>query len=168
YMSLTMDSMKYYAETEGDMLVEPPQVSPVNTAAPQVPASTECDKSLWDHIYHPNRLQIVQDCITVTGTIEKSISERDGDYHIRVKLDSQYSNLVNSVNDEKQHGDLVVEPICQHKVTQADAVSACENFKNHIDIPPVGTHVKITGSYVLDLQHGGWAEIHPVSNLIAD
>ena len=130
--------------------------------------SNGCDKSLWDHVYHPNRLQIVQQCITVSGTIEKSISEKDGDYHIRVKLDSQYSNLTNSVNDDKQHGDLVVEPICQHKVTQEDAISACQDFNGHIDIPLVGTHVKITGSYVLDLQHGGWAEIHPVTSIIAD
>lgn len=167
-MSVKMDSLKYYASTEGDIFVVPSQILPINTPTTQIIPSTECDQSLWEHVYHPNRLQIVQQCITVSGIIEKSISEKDGDYHIRVKLDSQYSNLINSVNNDKQHGDLVVEPICQHKVTQADAISACQDFNGHIDIPPVGTHVKITGSYVLDLQHGGWAEIHPVTSIIAD
>lgn len=167
-MSLTMDSLKYYASTEGDIFVEPSQISPINTTTTQIPSLTQCDTSLWDHIYHPNRLQIVQQCITVSGMIEKSISEKDGDYHIRVKLDPQYSNLINSVNNDKQHGDLVVEPICQHTVTQADAISACQNFNGHVNIPPVGTRVKITGSYVLDLQHGGWAEIHPVTSITAD
>jgi hypothetical protein len=32
-------------------------------------------------------------------------------------------------------------------------------------IPEVGARVQITGSYVLDMEHGGWAEIHPVSNM---
>ena len=37
---------------------------------------------------------------------------------------------------------------------------------SNIEVPPVGTHVEITGSYALDKEHGGWAEIH--HNLIYD
>ena len=60
---------------------------------------------------------------------------------------------------------MVVEPICQKQVEQADAIEACANFDEYLDIPPVGTHVKVTGSYVLDHQHGGWAEIHPATSI---
>jgi hypothetical protein len=28
--------------------------------------------------------------------------------------------------------------------------------------PPLGAHVRVTGPYVLDEGHQGWAEIHPV------
>jgi hypothetical protein len=86
---------------------------------------------------------------------------------ILVKLDGQYADLINEENVQHQHGDLVVETVCQRPVTQQDAISACLNFEtNHIDIPPVGSHVMVTGSYVLDLQHGGWAEIHPASSIV--
>jgi hypothetical protein len=66
-----------------------------------------------------------------------------------------------------QLGDLVVEPICQHSITQADAIPpACSNFHQDINIPEVGSHVNVTGSYVLDKEHDGWAEIHPVTSII--
>ena len=48
-------------------------------------------------------------------------------------------------------------------MTQADAVSACAGYHNPLVIPPVGAHVTVTGAYVLDLDHGSWAEIHPVT-----
>jgi hypothetical protein len=130
-------------------------------------SSNHCDQSLWNHVYNPNRLQVVDACKSVLGIIESKRTEKDGDYHIRVKLDPQFSNLINSANIKNQLGDLVVEPICVNKVTQADAVSACQNFHQNISIPPIGSHVNITGSYVLDKEHGNWAEIHPVTSIQA-
>jgi hypothetical protein len=128
-------------------------------------SSNRCDQSLWNHIYNPARLQVVDNCKSVIGVIESKRVEKDGDYHIRVKLDPQFSNLINLANIKNQFGDLVVEPICVNKVTQADAISACQNFRQNISIPPIGSHVNITGSYVLDREHGNWAEIHPVTSI---
>jgi hypothetical protein len=110
-------------------------------------------------------LQVVDNCKSVTGVIESKRVEKDGDFHIMVKLDPQFSNLINSANIKNQFGDLVVEPICVNKVTQADAISACQNFRQNISIPPIGSHVKVIGSYVLDTEHGNWAEIHPVTSI---
>jgi len=124
-----------------------------------------CDKGLWDHVYHPERLQIVEDCRTISGIIDEVQAERDGDFHIRINLDPQFADMINDANVRGQHGDLVAEVICESPVSQADAVGACSNLEYDIDIPPVGTHVQVTGSYVLDLQHDGWAEIHPVTSL---
>ena len=137
----------------------PPASSTVSTS------SNQCDQSLWNHIYNPARLQVIDTCKSVTGVIESKRVEKDGDYHIRVKLDPPFSNLINSANIKNQFGDLVVEPICVNKVTQADAISACQNFRQNISIPPIGSHVNITGSYVLDREHGNWAEIHPVTSI---
>jgi hypothetical protein len=130
-------------------------------------SSIQCDPSLWDHVYNPARLQKQADCITATGTVQYVRPEKDGDYHLLVKLDSQFSNLTNSINDEKMHGDLVVEPVCQNlPVTQPDAIDACANYNGpNFSIPDVGSRVQVTGSFVLDMDHGGWAEIHPVSNM---
>jgi hypothetical protein len=129
-------------------------------------ASGKCDQSLWNHVYQSYRLQVVNRCITVSGIIESIGAETDGDSHIRVKLDSQFAKLINSANIQGQFGDLVVEPICQHSVIQPNAFFACIDFHQNINIPPIGTHVKVTGSYVLDTWHDKWAEIHPVTSIL--
>jgi hypothetical protein len=127
-------------------------------------SSNSCDQSLWDHIYHPSRLQVNDPCITVTGTIQSIRTEKDGDLHIRLKLDPEFTNLLNDRNVAGQFGNLVVEPVCQGTVIQPDAMAACQNFHQDINVPSVGTHVTLTGAYVLDLQHG-WMEIHPVTSI---
>jgi len=141
---------------------------------PNVPTETQtynntipgrCDPTLWNHVYNPARLQIIDKCKTVSGTIDSIKVEQDGDFHIRLRVDPQFAAMINSANVNGQFGDLVLEPICQNPVMQPDAIASCENFHQSINIPKVGSHVTVTGSYVHDLEHGGWAEIHPVSNI---
>src|SRR5689334_8153345 len=50
------------------------------------------------HVYSPDRLRILQPCITVTGRIDFIRHEKDGDYHIGLKLDPQFAGLANSCN----------------------------------------------------------------------
>lgn len=125
-----------------------------------------CNDSLWQHVYHPYRLKVLKRCISVAGVIENVRSEKDGDYHIRLRLDPRYTHLLNQGNRARQHGDLVIEPVCEYRVTQADAKDACHNFSSHLKVPPAGTHVRVTGSYVLDKDHG-WMEIHPATRIEA-
>ncbi len=68
------------------------------TASESTPG--KCDDSLWNHVYNPSRLQIVDKCITVTGIIDSIRSEQDGDLHIRLKLDPSHSHLVNQANEK--------------------------------------------------------------------
>jgi len=121
--------------------------------------------SISSHVYHPYRLTIVKSCITASGVVDNVIQEADGDYHVRLALDSQYNNLTNSANDQYQYGDLVVEIICAQPITQSDAVSACQNYTNNITLPSISDHITVTGPYVLDTNHYNWAEIHPVYTL---
>jgi hypothetical protein len=139
-----------------------------STTSSESTTAGQCDQSLWNHVYNPRRLQVVDQCKTVSGVIESKRVEADGDYHIRLKLDSQFADLVNQANVNGQLGDLVVEPICMNPVKQLDAISACQDFSQDIAIPPVGSHVQVTGSYVLDKEHGSWAEIHPVTSIITN
>jgi hypothetical protein len=141
-------------------------------------AATGCDASLWQHVYKPTRLINKQDCITVTGTIVDATAnqkvhhadgmrhEGDGDTHGWLKLDPQFTNLLNPGNTSNEGGNLVFEVVCHFSVTQADAVAACKGFKSSITIPPVGSHVAITGSYVQDTNHAKWMEIHPVTSIV--
>lgn len=121
-----------------------------------------CDSSLWQHIYNNYRLELKEECKTVTGTVLSKRREKDGDYHLRLRVDSGQGNLINEKNLTQQDSCLVIEIICALKITQTDAVDACENYVNNVQIPYVGEHITVTGSYVLDIQHG-WMEIHPVT-----
>jgi hypothetical protein len=140
-------------------------ISPETFEAAMAVTATQCDESLWNHVYHPWRLNVISPCITVSGVIDVSRVERDGDVHILLHPDSQFANLTNQVNVDRQFGDLVLEPVCVHQPTQPDAVGSCQNFHDNISIPPVGSHVVVSGPYVLDEQHGGWAEIHPITSI---
>jgi hypothetical protein len=121
--------------------------------------------SISSHVYNSYRLNVIKSCITASGVVENVFEEADGDYHVRLALDSQYSNLTNSANDQYQNGDLVVEIICALPITQSDAVSACQNYTNTMTIPSVNDQITVTGPYVLDTEHSNWAEIHPVYTL---
>jgi hypothetical protein len=138
-----------------------------------VPFSPFCDQSLWDHVYHPNRL-IQHGCVSVTGIIVDASHGRYrdgvrhegyGDTHGWLKLDPQYSNLLNDGNQTYQGGNLVFEIVCYYPVKQQDAKAACRQYESNVTLPPVGTHVRITGTYVQDTNHGHWMEIHPVTEI---
>ena len=114
-------------------------------AAPMPTDSAYCDTSLWPHVYHNYRLIIHTPCMSATGVIDGTpYSEADGDYHIRVKLDSAYTYMLNSMNISSEYGDLVVEPICVAAISQSDAVAPCQVLTNTVYLPNAGEHVKVT------------------------
>ena len=68
-------------------------------AGPGVPGSASmvgCGDGLWQHVYHPSRLLVKQDCVTVTGVIVDATAgqahheadgvrhEPDGDTHVAI------------------------------------------------------------------------------------
>ena len=77
------------------------------------------------YVYHPARLQVLAACIRVTGTVAFIRSEADGDLHLGLALDTLYAHLVVAANSGVERGDLVIEPVCELRVTQADAIATC-------------------------------------------
>jgi hypothetical protein len=148
-----------------------PAVSAVMSVAPAHAVSIFCDHTLWNHVYAgtfasaQDRLRVIQDCVSVTGTIETALPEADGDFHIRLRLDPEFRSMLNAKNRSGQHGTLVVEPICMNTVKQKDTKNehVCDGFSQQVYTPDMrGSHVRVTGAYVTDMQHG-WNEIHPVT-----
>jgi hypothetical protein len=121
---------------------KPPGVLPIPSTSPFCRSGDP-----MEGVYNPWRLGVVSPCITVTGVVTRVARMVDGDYHIDVRLDAPYANLINKRNESRQYGALVVEvvPLDQEGISR----------------PKVGDHVAITGPYVIDKLHG-WMEIHPV------
>src|SRR5580693_4258836 len=78
----------------------PPSAQPAPLTPPQ-PPETQCDPTLWSHVYHAPRLIVKQPCVTVTGTIVDATAgkksdgvrhEADGDTHGWLKVDPQFEN----------------------------------------------------------------------------
>src|SRR5205085_10484482 len=146
---------------------------------PGSPSMVGCGDSLWQHVYHPSRLLVQQDCLTVTGVIVDATAgqahhqpdgvrhEADGDTHGWLQVDSQFVDLINPGNRSDEGGNLVFEIVCHYTVTQSDAQPACAGFTDRATIPPIGTHVAITGTFVQERNHKKWNEIHPVSRIEA-
>ncbi len=134
---------------------------------PHPPPAAGCDRSLWEHVYISPRLHVIESCAEVKGTIQEVKVEADGDFHIQLKPDPEYAYLMNSRNISQQGGALVVEPVCMNPLDKWYARHACEGFRQDIVVPPVGTHVTVKGSYVLDILHW-WKEIHPVTSIVPD
>ena len=127
-----------------------------------------CSPNPMAHVYSPDRLRILVPCVTVNGVIELRRAEPDGDFHVRLKLDPGQGcggqPCLTQGNATEQAGDLVLEPVCEHPVTQADAIAVCASYKNPLIVPPIGTHIAATGPFVFDLDHN-WNEIHPLESI---
>ena len=162
---LTVLAIIFYVKTRIPTLIK----TPLHTQE-----AASCDMSLWAHVYHgrfpsaKDRLQVINPCLTVTGTIVGAKAEADGDWHIQLEVDSQYRSLLNQANLDNQHGFLVLEPICSNYVSQKDTIEegVCDGFSQQIfDANLVGHRVTVTGAYVIDMQHG-WTEFHPVTSIV--
>jgi Bacterial SH3 domain len=179
----TTDSGFYHVRTEDDQVgwiwskfvsvSSKPVLAATLTPGPPT-AGSECDDTLWTHVYHPMRLIVKQPCIAVTGTFVDATNgsepdgvrhEADGDTHGWLKPDPQFQNLLNAGNISDEGGNLVFEVVCKFPVTQPDAQTACQGFTNQVNLPAVGAHVRIIGSLVQDTFHAQWIEIHPVTSI---
>ncbi len=177
----TATSGFYHVRTENDQVgwvwakyatIAPTAPAPPSPAA--TPGAPQCDSSLWNHVYHPARLIVKQQCIAVTGTIVDATKgtehdgvrhEADGDTHGWLKVDAGFENLLNAGNLSDEGGNLVFEIVCRFPVTQPDAKTACKNYTDHVTLPAVNSHVRIVGTYVQDTFHAKWMEIHPVTSI---
>ncbi len=143
-------------------LTQSPEWSPSASAS-----ATTCGDP-HAHVYNPDRLRLLAACIKLTGTIDSEVPQPDGDYHVRLHLDPGQAcagqPCLDADNMRQQAGDLILEPVCENPITQSDAVAACQGYHNPLVLPPVSSHVRVIGPFVLDIDHG-WNEIHPLESV---
>jgi hypothetical protein len=159
-------------QTSASAAIAPPDASakpqgtprPTPRATPKATAAT-CRPTDQDrYVYNPSRLEVLARCVRITGVVQAVRHEADGDLHILVKPDPAYRHLLTPANQGEELGDLVVEPVCVRSVSQSDAKQTCASDPDPLagPLPTVGDHVWMEGRYVLDLEHGSWAELHPL------
>jgi hypothetical protein len=140
-----------------------PQVQPHHAKRHHAPAAKPKPAPRPDHaslcpprsrtlagVYQPNRLRVLDPCRRVTGTVEATIAEDDGDVHLGIDLDTPYRGMLMPGNRTEQSGNLVVELMPRDH--------------GHLTQPSTGDRLVIVGAYVDDTNHS-WAEIHPVFGL---
>ncbi len=138
--------------------------TPGSIARPTATPTAACRPTDQDrYVYHPARLAVLAACLRVAGTVAFIRDEADGDLHLGLALDARDAHLVVAANGGAERGDLVIEPVCELRVTQADAIATCAADPDPLrGLPRLGAHVWMEGRYVADLQHGGWRELHPL------
>jgi len=100
---------------------------------------------------NPGHLAVVLPCLSAAGRVLFVLRARDGDTHISLLPDRGYWPLLDRRNVTGQGGTLVVE------VAPAD--------RARVAVPAMGSHVRVTGAYVTDREHG-WREIHPAWQIV--
>lgn len=108
-------------------------------------ATGDCATDPLHKVYRPQRLHVVATCQDVTGTVVAWRHEHDGDYHVGMRMDDP--SWVNLANVERQHGLTVVEFV--------PTMPRPAKFFS-------GQRLRLRTTKVLDLQHSGFIEAHPV------
>ena len=98
-------------------------------------------------VYAPKRLQILDPCLTVTGTVRDDINKaEDGDITFGLYLSDADQRLINDVNRANYDGALHIEIVPKDQPL--------------VPAPKAGDKIRVTGPWVTDLAHGH-NEIHP-------
>ena len=147
----------------------PPSTAAPAQSAPLLAAGCRAGNPLAN-VYHEDRLEVRNRCLTVTGTVAYVAHEDDGDFHVDLSLPPGEAHLLNQGNRADQYGQLVTEivPADEPGCTPGKPPRPPHGSYNYgictgadLTAPPVGARVTVTGPYVLDANHG-WMEIHPV------
>jgi hypothetical protein len=107
-------------------------------------------------VWGPQRLRVLSTCVTVSGVIKgltpTSGPANDNDFGIDIKPDSQFTPLLSICNLVIEGGLLHLEVVPSQQPSLANTLASLRP----------GDKITVTGSLVLDTDHGYGAEIHPV------
>ena len=105
-------------------------------------SSNGCNSSLWNFIANPpGRFKIINQCVTVTGTVLSINPQPDGDTDFPLSLDPPYKNTVTKANfNPVMQGGIWSEMICQHQETSLEVQpfkrGECNGFNGRFLMSP--------------------------------
>lgn len=109
-------------------------------------------------VWGVERLRMIDTCVTVKGTVEIVYNVTgenvDGDFYFDLQLDSSYQYMLSFGSYAIMNGTIHVEVVPSDQSTVLGSI--------HLE---GGQHVQVTGSWVLDTDHGWYSEIHPAMNI---
>ena len=125
------------------------------SSRPTLPASRGCTapSNVLAGVWGPDRLHVLSTCRIAVGTVIWLHHEPDGDLHVYVAVEPAYTGLMNAVNRRHMRGALLAEFMPRDG--------------GHLPPPALGDHIRLTGAWVLDTNHG-WNELHPVWSVQID
>lgn len=112
--------------------------------------------NVFQHTHDPSRLRIISQCVTVEGVVKPVPGiASDGDYCFDLEVND--STLLGIGNIILRRGGLHVEvvPADHYRVLSPVGGGVCP-----------GDVVRVTGVFVIDTDHGRWAEIHPAEQIV--
>ena len=138
------------------------------TAAPTTPAAAAAPSGCRPgnplaNVRDPSRLRVVSRCATVSGVVRGGARQHDDDMDVFLAPDRGSARMLNDRNRRFTRNALLLEivpadqPGCQPGRPVRFGTCTGANLR----APRPGSHVTVTGPYVLDRDHG-WMEIHPV------
>jgi hypothetical protein len=115
------------------------------------------------NVRDPSRLKVVSRCATASGVVRGSDPQHDDDMDVFLAPDKGSAKLLNDRNRRYTRNALLLEivPADQPGCRPGRPVRFGTCTGANVRAPTAGTHVTVTGPYVLDKDHG-WMEIHPV------
>ncbi|MDG7016466.1 MAG: hypothetical protein JRM82_03720, partial [Nitrososphaerota archaeon] len=113
-------------------------------------------------VWGPQRLRVLDTCVTVSGVVEgltpTSGPANDNDFGIDIRLDPQYAQTLSICNIVLEGGLMHVEVVPSQQASLANTLASLRP----------GEKVTVTGSLVLDTDHGYGAEVHPAWMILAE
>jgi hypothetical protein len=77
-------------------------------------SSSQCDASLWEHVYHSQRLQVIDACKVVEGTVVSLRNEADGDVHIPTP--GEPIRVTGALVLDREHGWNEIHPVSRMEI----------------------------------------------------
>jgi hypothetical protein len=146
------------------------RLSPTGGVASQrhVLLRATCEKNPKDGVHGPDRLKVLEHCARFQGTVSEAPAKNpDGDVSFDASPDPGYESMLNAVNRSKDGLHIEIVPRDQPGCTPGKPVHVgdvpglgiCSG--RDLAAPALGTHVRVIGAWVRDLNNN-WNEIHPV------
>lgn len=111
--------------------------------------TTPCRASPLAHIYNPGRLEIVAKCATASGIVQQvQYKQESGDWQVLIAVDPPYRRFLTPAD----HG------LLPARIIPTDLP--------HVALPSLGQHATFYGTWVINKNLHGRAELHPVWRIV--